>query len=118
MRITPLICWQCSHWFVPTYRRPTKFCCANCRVQHHRNNKVTVGYKNLVSFRYNTAEEKQEIADALSESCKKDDCSACVECLYENDYPKYLKIVYLYGEDWLGVGCQEYLKKTGKSTLI
>ena len=111
MRIKPLICWHCSNWFIPKISRPTKFCCGACRTAFHRKDKNSRGYDGLVNFWYNDEEEHEAILDVFREYACMDKCPAdngtksdgsqgiCVECLFENNYPQYVKLVAKYGID-------------------
>lgn len=109
MRITPLICWHCSCWFMPKTKRKNKYCSNACRQQGFLKNKHSAGYPNLVQFHDKDGQGHNELADALSNACS-DGYKNCVECLFEKDNNKYSMIVAKYGIDYMGNTMNEWLK--------
>jgi len=109
MRVTPLICWHCSCWFVPKTKRKNKYCSGACRQQGYLKNKHTLGYKNLIQFRYEDEEQEQEISNAINECCV-DGRDGCVECLFENDYQRYCMLVAKYGRDYMNHSMTQWLQ--------
>lgn len=118
MRIKPLICWHCSNWFLPKISRPTKFCCGACRTAFHRKDKNSRGYNSLVQFYYSDEEEHKAILEVFREYGCMDKCPVgngaetdgiCVECLFENDYKQYCKVVARYGVDEDKRGMEDWL---------
>ena len=114
MRITPMICWECSNWFLPKTKRRNKYCCNACRqgaYNTRKNGSASTGYECLVNFRWYEEEERLEIKNTMEKPCTHETHTSCVECLFENDYRAYSMLVYKYGRDHMGRSMKTWLNE-------
>jgi len=109
MRVTPLICWHCSTWFIPKTKRKNKYCSGACRQQGYLKNLNTIGYETLIQFNFEDEDQEQEIASTMKNACV-DGRNGCVECLFEHDYKGYCMLVAKYGRDYMGNSMTQWLQ--------
>ena len=119
MRLSPLICWECSNWFIPKTLHKTKFCCNACKQQFHLKDKGEhlVGYDGMVQFWHETEQDRIEFEEIIRKYCTHDKCFSCIECLFQKNYNLYCKTVAKQGRDGFGISVREWMRRGGKTNL-
>ena len=115
MRITPLICWSCSNWFLPKTKRKNKFCSNACRQAHYLK-KQDCGYPEnncLVQLYWCDEDDCDKLNDDLKEYCSHE-VNPCVECMFEQNYNAYCNMVFERGRDKFNMSAREWLVERAK----
>jgi len=115
MRITPLICWTCSNWFLPKTNRKNKFCSNACRQSHYLQKK-DCGYQDcesLVQLHYENTQDNFKIVNQLKQYCDHSE-NPCVECMFDKNYNEYCIMVYERGRDKFNASAREWLVDRAK----
>ena len=115
MRITPLICWSCSTWFLPKTKRKNKFCSNACRQSYYLKKK-DCGYEGtecLVKLHYDDTQDNIKLVGDLKKYCSHDE-NPCVECMFDQNYNAYCNMVFERGRDKFNMSAREWLVERAK----